>query len=106
MIAKRLLQLLTVFLVLPLTAAVVGRAYAKGRVPKAPGVSEKAAFVAQCAKDLSAEVGKQEALTLNQACTCFGDRVGYRSSLLKAMLKQRSSSKELGRCLFLAKDGL
>lgn len=106
MIAKRLLQLLIVIMAVPLTAAIVGRAYAKGRVPLTSKASEKAAFVAQCEKDLSAEVGGSEKLTLNQACTCFGDRVGYRASLLKAMLNTRSSSKELGRCLFLAKDGL
>ena len=103
-ITRRFLQLLTILIVFPLTAAIVGQANAKVR-PQTPSQPERAQVVVQCMKDV-AENGELESLALNQVCTCLTEKMGPKDHHVSRFLKQSRGRKEFGRCLFLAKDGL
>jgi hypothetical protein len=110
MYTKRLIQLMITLAAFPLTAALVGTAYAKGKSHSLNKISDRAIVVSECVNNVSGEIGKGESLAINEACTCVADKKSVKASdqalTLSEFLRTKRGSKEFGRCLFLAKDGL
>ncbi|MEQ1877172.1 MAG: hypothetical protein ABL958_11030 [Bdellovibrionia bacterium] len=103
-VTKRIFQLAALLFVFPLTAILVGTAYAKSK-PLTTEQPAKAKVVQECMHTVSQEAGP-ETLALNEVCTCLVDKMPVQTQAFAKFLGGVKGRKEFGRCLFLAKDGL
>jgi hypothetical protein len=103
--AKRLKIRMLILFTAPIVAISLVVGYTKAKANSKQSVPLRATALNECATAVQSGATPADQIGLNEVCTCLGDKLPQ-GSVIKEFLNTKAGSRALGRCIFLAKDGL